>query len=44
MTTEKSHLCTHKLVLTSEGSIWDFPNDPVAKEPPANKVDKGFNT
>lgn len=24
MTTEKPHLCTHKLVLTSEGSIWDF--------------------
>ena len=31
MTTEKSHLYTHKLVLTSEGSIWDFPSGPVVK-------------
>ena len=31
MTTEKSHLYTHKLVLTSEGSIWGFPSSPVVK-------------
>ena len=31
MTTEKSHLYTQKLVLTSEGSIWDFSSGPVVK-------------